>query len=366
MNTPGPIRAGVIGAGSWAVASHLPALAARAEVELVAVCRHGAAELAEIAARWRFPVASEDYGEVIAQGLDLIVVSSPSALHYEHARAALDAGAHVLIEKPFTLDPEQAWDLVARAQHADRHLLVAFGYNYRPVTQIARQLLRQHGGIGRIEGLNLSMASGTRTLLLNQGAYPKAADGYAPDPDTWTDPRLSGGGYGQAQLCHALGIGLWLTGLRATRVYATMRRPEGSRVELSDAFAVDYTGGAIGTITGSSAHQGFLAERDQLHIRVIGDAGHLDLDFDRDEVALYRPDGVSDRRQLDLGAGSYDCDGPPNALVDLILGQGENCSPGELGARTVEVLAAGYRSVAAGLPQRVLQTEFSRTGEAVG
>lgn len=349
----GQIRAGVIGAGAWAVASHIPSLAQRPEVELVAVCRHGEHELAEISNRWGFAVASQEYADVLARDLDLVVISSPSALHHEHAAAALDSGAHVLVEKPFTLVPDDAWDLVDRADRADRHLVVAFGYNYRPVTQTARALLAEHGGIGQIEGLNISMSSGTRTLLLNQGAYPQAAGGYAPDPDTWTDPELSGGGYAQAQLCHALGIGMWLTGLRARRVYATMRRPEGSRVELSDALVVDYSGGAIGSVAGTSAHPGFLAERDQLHVRVIGTAGHLDLDFDRDEVALFRPDGTDDRRQLQPGAGAYDCWGPPNALVDLILGDGDNCSPGELGARTVELLAAAYASASSGQPQTV-------------
>ena len=52
--------------------------------------------------------------------------------------------------------------------------------------------------------------------------------------------------------------------------------------------------------------------------------------------------------QLELGAeaGRYDCDGPPNALVDLALGRGVNRSPGWLGARTVEILAAVYESAA--------------------
>jgi hypothetical protein len=61
------------------------------------------------------------------------------------------------------------------------------------------------------------MASVTRELLANLGDYPAASSEAVPEQATWTDPRLAGGGYGQAQLTHALGLALWLTGSAATR-----------------------------------------------------------------------------------------------------------------------------------------------------
>src|ERR1035437_4658088 len=95
------LRVGVIGAGSWAVASHLPNLARRGDdVEFVAVSRLGRSLLEKIRDRYGFTVASEDYRDVINAGIDLCIVSSPSGLHHEHAMAALNAGAHVLVEKP--------------------------------------------------------------------------------------------------------------------------------------------------------------------------------------------------------------------------------------------------------------------------
>ena len=45
--------------------------------------------------------------DVIDAGMDICLVASPHGLHYEHAKAALDAGAHVLCEKPFTVEPGQ-------------------------------------------------------------------------------------------------------------------------------------------------------------------------------------------------------------------------------------------------------------------
>src|ERR1019366_10407729 len=99
-------------------------------------------------------------------------------------------------------------------------------------------------GVGPIEHVAIRMASFTRDLLANRGAYPKASPEAIPEQRTWTDPALSGGGYAQAQLTHALGATLWLTGLRATDVFAFMSAPHGAGVELHDAVAMRFSGGA--------------------------------------------------------------------------------------------------------------------------
>ncbi len=345
------LRLGVIGAGSWALASHLPNLARRAdEVEFVAVCRHGEELLQKVAAEYGFRVASEDYHDVVQAGIDICVVSSPSALHHEHAKAALEAGAHVLVEKPVTIDPAQAWDLVEVADRNDRHLLCSFGWNYMPMLRSAHELM-QRVGIGKVEQLNISMSSVTRELLSNRGAYPDADAQFAPEPGTWTDPQLSGGGYGQAQLSHALGLGLWLTRLRGSEAFAFMSTTLDAPVELYDACSVRYSNGAIGTIAGGAAHEGYDANKHQLEVRAIGSEGHFLCDLQREMVWIYRAGGEDIKLDVHPGDALYNCDGPPNALVDLAQRRPvENCSPGELGARTVELLDAIYRSARAGAP----------------
>ena len=345
---PGKLRAGVIGAGSWAVASHLPNLSSRSrEVELVGVSRLGGEHLSSISERWGFTVASEDYRTVLAQDLDICVVSSPTAFHHEHAKAALESGAHVLVEKPVTISPADAWDLVETARRLDRHLLCAFGWNYRSILREAKRLMTERG-VGTIETMTIRMASFTRELLSNRGAYPKASPETVPEQRTWTDPSLSGGGYGQAQLSHALGVGLWLSGLRGAEVAACVAAPLGAPVELHVAAAIRYDGDVVGTLAGASSHTDIGASENELDLRIIGSDGQLALDLDAGLVWLGRRDGEV-RLELGHEAGLYDCDGPPNALVDLALGEPvENCSPGELGARTVEILDALYRSVATG------------------
>ena len=346
----GKLRLGVIGAGSWALASHLPNFAARADdVEFVGVARKGADALARIKDEYGFRVASEDYRDVLDAGVDICLVSSPTGLHHEHAKAAMEAGAHVLVEKPFTIDPTDAWDLVATAERLGRHLVVAFGWNYRPMVREMKRLMDEHG-IGEVEQCTVQMASVTRELLANTGAYPESDPDTVPEQATWTDPALSGGGYGQAQLSHALGLSLWLTGLRASDAFALMSARLGAPVEFHDAIAVRYAGGAIGTVAGGSAHLGAGGNKHQLEVRAIGSEGQLLIDVEREAAWLWRDGGAVDLRlELEEDAGAYDCDGPPNALIDLALGKAVvNESPGELAARTVELLGAAYRSARSG------------------
>ena len=354
------LRLGVIGAGSWAVSSHLPALERhRDRVAFTIVNRRNPELLERIRERFDFEKSTTDWEEVIAEGCDIVIVASPVALHYEQARAALEAGAHVLCEKPFTIDPVEAWDLVDVARRVDRHLILAYGWNFRPMLTDARALMDGEG-IGEIEQLTIHMSSHTRALLSRTGAYPRAAPESIPDQETWTDPALSGGGYGQAQFTHALGAALWLApALRGQEVFAFMSAPLDAPVELHDAIAVRFTNGAVGSISGGSEHHGPDNERHKVDIRMIGSEGNFHIDLERERVWRYRGPGDSVMLPVQPGDGLYDCFGPIDNLVALALGSGTNAAPGELGARTVEILAAAYRSADSGQAEPVATVDRS-------
>lgn len=343
------LRLGVIGAGSWAVAAHLPALAKRGEdVEFVGVCRHGAKALARIKDRFGFRIASEDYRDVLAAGIDIAVVAGPTSVHHEHARAALNAGAHVLCEKPFTLTSQQAWDVVAAAQGAERHLLLSFGWNYVPMIERGRALLAE-AGIGSVEQISVTMSSQTRELLTDTGAYPDASPDTVPEAATWTDPLISGGGYGQAQLSHAIALAFGLTGARARGAFALMSAPLDAPVELHDAICLALDGGGVCSVGGASSFVGADANKHHLAVEAVGRMGQLHVDVFRERFSVYRPD--SGQTDLDVvpGEGAYDGERAAQRLVDLALGRtGDNPAPGELGARTVEALEFAYRSAASG------------------
>lgn len=347
MKSVGRVRVGVIGAGSWTISSHLPNLLRHPDVELVAVSRKGPDLLAWVKDEFGFAVASEDYRDVLDADVDVCVVGSPSALHFEHARAALESGAHVMCEKPFTVDPGDAWELVATAERVHRHLVVAFGWNYQQVAQAAQAFMAD-GGIGELEQMSVTMSSVTRELLSNTGAYPGASDHAVPESRTWTDPSVSGGGYGQAQLSHALGLALWLTGARIDSGIALMSAPMDAPVELHDAMTMRFDNGAIGVLSGGSSHLGASRYSHALEIRAIGSEGQIMVDTEREAAWHYR-DGRERAAELPAGSGRQDCVGPIDAIVAAGRGEPfENASPGELGARTVEVLDIAYRSARSG------------------
>lgn len=341
------IRVGVIGAGNWALTSHLPNLAAHDDVEFVGVASRGGELLLKVQELYGFTVASEDYRDVLEAGVDLCVVASPTGLHYEHARAALESGAHVLCEKAVTIEPAHAWDLVATADRMSRHLVIAFGWNYRPLVKRAKRLM-DDVGIGQLEHMSVHMSSPTRELLTVSGPRYDADSPESSEPRTWTDPTLSGGGYGQAQLSHALGLAMWLTGARAESGFALMNVPTNSNVEVAGAIAYRFEGGAVGSVSGGSAHRGAGGDRPALEVRAIGSRGQILVDVER-EALWHFYDGVDTHHSVVLGDGAYDCVGPIDAVLSAARGeQFVNQSPGELGAHTVEALDLAYRSAESG------------------
>ncbi len=350
-------RLGFIGAGWWATSNHMPLLAERNDVEMVGVCRLGAGELQQVKDRFNFSFATEDYRELLTHcELDGVIVSSPHTLHYEHARVALSAGLHVMCEKPFTTQADQARELVEMADQSGLHLLIPYGWHYKPFIQEARRLMKQRR-VGNIEYILCHMASPIRGLLSGEGMKIDDISGqssdnlFEPDSATWANPDVAGGGYGHAQISHSAGMMFWLTGLRAQSVFSMMAAP-GSEVDLYDAISVRFDCGAIGTVSGAGSvptDQPF-----QVDIRIFGSEGMLLIDCERARVHLRRNDGEHLSVDVATDAGSYECNGPPNNFADLILGKSQNnLSTGEYALRSVELLDAAYRSARSGQVESV-------------
>ncbi|HYO43575.1 MAG TPA: Gfo/Idh/MocA family oxidoreductase [Candidatus Limnocylindrales bacterium] len=351
------LRLGVIGAGSWTVSSHLPFLAAhRDEVEFTIINRRNPELLKKLQGKFEFKEATTDWHEVIEAKPDIVVVGSPPGYHHDQAKAALEAGAHVMCEKPFTIAPADAWDLDETVKRTGKALILAYGWNYRPMVIQAHRMMHEDGGVGEIEHVALHMDSVTRELLSETGSYPAADPELIPQPDTWSRPETSGGGYGQAQLTHLLGVSLWITDLRGQDVFALMSAPLGAAVELHDAVAMRYTNGAIGTMSGASSHLGGADNRHAVEVRVVGSKGMFHLDLRENLLWRYRNPQDDVRVPLEADAGLYNCQGPIDALVEAGMGRPfANNSPAELGARTVEILDAAYRSAASGVLEHVKQ-----------
>ena len=189
-----PVRIGFIGAGWWATVNNIPQIAAREDPRVAAVCGLDADVLSALKDRYVVPFVTADVGRLLEADLDGIVVSTPHHLHYEHALAALQRGFHVLCEKPMTLRASEAWTLVDVARENERHLVVGYGWNYKPPMRAAHQLMAR-GAVGEVRYVLCHMASPTLSLFAKQSAgpgamgaehrQPRAADMAGPRTRRW-------------------------------------------------------------------------------------------------------------------------------------------------------------------------------------
>ena len=337
------IRVGVIGAGWWAGALHLPELKADPRVTIAAVSRLGRAELDRIQSAFGAEAGYEDYQEMLArEALDAVVIASPHTLHYQHASAALERGCHVLVEKPMTTSAHEARRLVSLSEHHKSVLMVAYGFNFAPMVERARRLLAD-GAIGPIRHVNLHMASSLEDLFSGQGLLAARDAMFQPAASTWADPK-NAGGYGWGQLTHALGVLFRIADLEPLDVFATTELSS-SGVDISDAAAIRFTNGATGVLSGTALIPKHLPS--QLDIRLFGSEGTFVLDMDKERLEVHRNDQSSTIVPLPRGSGDYPRAAPIRAFIDVCCGVDlDNPAPGIVGQRSTEVLDALYRSAA--------------------
>ena len=185
------IKAAVLSAGAWSQASHLPALKADRRVQLVAISSPNAQMAENLGAQFEVPHFAH-WRDALATGPDIVVVSSPPVAHEEQVIAALEAGAHVLVEKPFALSAEPARRMRDTAERLGKALLVGFGWPAAPVFALSRKLIAA-GEIGPVEHLTMHLAVNTRALLFGStdGGWGGTAES---NTSTYTDKAISGGG----------------------------------------------------------------------------------------------------------------------------------------------------------------------------
>src|SRR5215203_5377156 len=128
-----PVRFGLVGYGAWGQ-HHAQSIAAHPGAQLVAIV--APSEASRAAAARAFPQATTfaDHREMLARTkLDLVDIVTPSHTHCEIALAALDAGCHVLLEKPMALSIDDCRTMVRRARERGRQLAV--GHEFRLSSQ---------------------------------------------------------------------------------------------------------------------------------------------------------------------------------------------------------------------------------------
>ncbi len=205
MTRKGKTRVAVIGIGRFG-ARRAAAAAANPRSAVVVVADVRPAHARDVAERLGCAYATDWRQGVTREDVDAVIVSTPTRLLPEVSRAALDAGKHVLVEKPFGRNADEVVPAVEAARRNHRRLKVGYNHRYHPAVRKAWELF-QEGTIGRSIFLRCCYGHGGRP-------------GYEQE---WRSQiHLSGGGELLDQGVHALDLFQWFAGeFREVTAYLT-------------------------------------------------------------------------------------------------------------------------------------------------
>ncbi|AYF84941.1 MULTISPECIES: Gfo/Idh/MocA family protein [Bacillus cereus group] len=143
------LKVGIIGCGSIAQHRHLPEYEANPYVQIVAVCDSNKKRAKEIANNYGVNMYT-DYNELInCEELDAVSVCTPNHLHASISIAALQAGIHVLCEKPMATSKADAEMMIGAAEKSGKKLMIGHNQRFVASHQKAKQLIKS-GAIGKI------------------------------------------------------------------------------------------------------------------------------------------------------------------------------------------------------------------------
>lgn len=339
-------RIGVIGCGWWATRAHLPALQANPDAVIAGIADPHPENRARAAERFGVPAdrVFADAEEMLATAeLDAAIVAVPHDLHAPLARAVLERGLHLLLEKPMTIRPPDARALAALARDRDVELIIGYPWHYNRQVLAVRDAIAD-GRIGAIEYVSCQFASIVRELYRGNPEPYRDVLGYSVNPPglrTYADPDIAGGGQGQTQVTHSAALLFLVTGLKPVSV-AAMTEPFELAVDLADAVVTRFDNGAIGSLGSTGS---VLPGHDEiLEYRIFGANGHILFDVNEGTAVIHRPRGEVHRLPGLAAEERYPDWAPADNLVDIALGRGTNGSPASLGVLTVEFVDAIYRA----------------------
>jgi predicted dehydrogenase len=337
------VRIGIIGAGWWATSAHIPAVKSHPDAELLAVQSRKKTKAEKIARDFGARHAVTDIEDMLAlKELDAVIVSTTPNVHFAQAKAALERGLHVLIEKPMTFTVEEARELVEIAAQKKLQLLVSCPWHYTPHGIEARRLIHS-GALGEIKMISILMTNPIDKLLRGINTTPThGLDKVYVEPGkgSYNDPAIAGGGQIFCQVSHAAAYIAFLTGLRPSEVYARFDY-DGSVNDIYDALTVTLENGALATIASTGATP--LSERNY-EVRVFGSKAILQMELWRGTMTLI--DFADQRTKFKPLAETqiYPDKAPALNFIDAVLGKAPNGSPGELGLSSMEIIEAACES----------------------
>ena len=270
------IRLGMVGGGTGAFIGYVHRIAARidGDYDLVAGALSSRPEVAIESGR-NIGLAEDriytSYEEMAAKesaredGIQAVAIVTPNHMHYGPAKAFLEAGIHVICDKPLTSTLEDARALAAITPKKGARFLLTHNYTGYPLVRQARELVRS-GALGEIRVVQVE--------------YPQ--DWLAVDADpgnkqaSWrTDPQRSGAGGAIGDIgTHAYNLARFVTGLRTEAVSAELTSfVKGRQLDDDVQIKLRFQGGAKGMLWAS---QVAIGNENGLQLRVYGDKAGLE------------------------------------------------------------------------------------------
>lgn len=237
---PVRLRWGLIGSSGFSDAIFAPALRNAGQRLLGAAGSHPEGSAA-FAGRHGCPRTYDSLPALLHDpDVDAVWIASPNHLHAEHARAAIEAGKHVLAEKPLAITGGDAKALVALAQERGVRIGVGYQGRFHPALRELRELLHA-GALGEVAFVRASWQTQ-----------------YAGLPDAWRLQAETSGGWSIMDIgTHALDAALWLTGFPDYRLVGSRLSTQHWPVALDDlAVLLLQLGAATGVVEAATGVQG--------------------------------------------------------------------------------------------------------------
>jgi predicted dehydrogenase len=253
-----PVRWGILSiSGHYALRVHLP-LSRLPEARIVGIASRDHEKAAAAAARLGIPKSFGSYEALLADPeIEAVYIPLPNTLHAEWSSKALEAGKHVICEKPVAMDAAQAKSMVASAKKNKRLFMEAFMYRFHPQWRRAREIL-DTGEIGKVRAVSCSFSYNNT------------------DPSNIRNRMDVGGGALYDIGCYAISVSRWLVGAEPSRVISLMNRDATFGTDNLSSGLLDFgASGARASFT--VATRAFPVQR----VEVTGERGsmHLNLPF---------------------------------------------------------------------------------------
>jgi predicted dehydrogenase len=213
--------------------------------------------------------------------IDFVSVTTPNHAHFEVAKAALEAGFHVVCDKPMTFDLAQAEELAKLADNSKSVFALTHNYTGYPLVRQARQMIR-NGDLGEIQAVRAFYIQGWLRDKLEESEQKQAS---------WrTDPKKSGaaGCFGDIAT-HAYNLGRYMTGLLPQEISCHLKTfVPGRLLDDYGTAIIKYESGALGTVTASQISHG---RENDAWIEIDGTKGSLSWRQEEPNVMVVRQNG---------------------------------------------------------------------------